>query len=126
MLFRSPKGSGQFARVTWDEAIEAVARAIERVRDTSGAESILPFCYGGSNGLMTQDATDMVFFRKLGASRLLRTVCAAPTGAANMGLYGKMPSVSYLDYPHAKLIVMWGMNPSASGIHARAFRTRSA
>jgi anaerobic selenocysteine-containing dehydrogenase len=38
-----------------------------------------------------------------------------------MGLYGKMPSVSYLDYPHARLIVMWGMNPSASGIHALPF-----
>jgi anaerobic selenocysteine-containing dehydrogenase len=121
MVRRGPKGSGQFARVSWDEAIEAVAQAIERARDKSGAESILPFCYGGSNGLMTQDATDMVFFRRLGASRLLRTVCAAPTGAANMGLYGKMPSVSYLDYPHAKLIVMWGMNPSASGIHALPF-----
>jgi anaerobic selenocysteine-containing dehydrogenase len=121
MVRTGPKGSGRFARISWDEAIEAVARAIERVRDTSGAESILPFCYGGSNGLMTQDATDMVFFRRLGASRLLRTVCAAPTGAANMGLYGKMPSVTYLDYPHAKLIVMWGMNPSASGIHALPF-----
>jgi anaerobic selenocysteine-containing dehydrogenase len=121
MARKGPKGSGQFARVTWDEAIEAIARAIERARDTSGSESILPFCYGGSNGLLTQDATDMVFFRRLGASRLLRTVCAAPTGAANMGLYGKMPSVSYLDYPHARLIVMWGMNPSASGIHALPF-----
>jgi anaerobic selenocysteine-containing dehydrogenase len=111
MARKGPKGSGQFARVTWDEAIEAIARAIERAR----------VCYGGSNGLLTQDATDMVFFRRLGASRLLRTVCAAPTGAANMGLYGKMPSVSYLDYPHARLIVMWGMNPSASGIHALPF-----
>ena len=70
---------------------------------------------------MTQDNTDAAFFRRLGASRLLRTVCAAPTGAANMGLYGKMPSVTYLDYPHARLIVMWGMNPSASGIHAIPF-----
>jgi anaerobic selenocysteine-containing dehydrogenase len=121
MVRTGPKGSGRFSRISWDEAIEAVAQAIERVRDTSGAESILPFCYGGSNGLMTQDATDMVFFRRLGTSRLLRTVCAAPTGAANMGLYGKMPSITYLDYPHAKLIVMWGMNPSASGIHALPF-----
>lgn len=121
MVRTGPKGSGSFARVPWEEAIEAVAHAIERTRAHSGAESILPFCYGGSNGLMTQDNTDAVFFRKLGASRLLRTVCAAPTGAANMGLYGKMPSVTYLDYPHARLIVMWGMNPSASGIHAIPF-----
>src|SRR5207237_956550 len=44
-------------------------------------------------------------------------LCAAPTGAANMALYGKMPSVSYQDYPEAKLIILWGVNPSASGIH---------
>ncbi len=44
-------------------------------------------------------------------------VCAAPTGAANMALYGKMPSVTYQDYPEAQLIVLWGVNPSASGIH---------
>ena len=58
-----------------------------------GAEAILPLSYGGSNGLLTQDTTDATLFRRLGASRLLRTVCAAPTGAANHGLYGKMPSV---------------------------------
>ncbi len=34
-----------------------------------------------------------------------------------MALYGKMASVTYQDYPEAKLIVLWGVNPSASGIH---------
>jgi anaerobic selenocysteine-containing dehydrogenase len=84
---------------------------------TTGAEAILPFCYGGSNGLLTQDTNDAVLFRAFGTSRLARTVCAAPTGAANLGLYGKMPGVTYADYPHARLIVLWGVNPAASGIH---------
>src|SRR5262249_2176497 len=79
--------------------------------------SILPFSYGGSNGLLTQDNLDAELWRRLGTSRLARTVCAAPTGAANMALYGKMPSVTYEDYPNAALIVLWGVNPSASGIH---------
>jgi hypothetical protein len=48
-------------------------------------------------------------------------VCAAATGAANLGLYGKMPSVTYEDYVHAKLIVLWGVNPSTSGIHLVPF-----
>ncbi|HEY4575800.1 MAG TPA: molybdopterin-dependent oxidoreductase, partial [Thermoanaerobaculia bacterium] len=51
------------------------------------------------------------------ASRLARTVCAAPTGRAATGLYGKMPGVAFTDFPHARLIVLWGVNPSASGIH---------
>src|SRR5439155_25153912 len=50
-------------------------------------------------------------------SRLARTVCAAPTGAANQALYGKMPSVVYQNYPEAQLIILWGVNPGASGIH---------
>ena len=111
------KGHGTFERVTWDEALDLVARKMREIRDAKGAEAILPFCYGGSNGLLTQDTNDAVLFRGFGTSRLARTVCAAPTGAANMGLYGKMAGVTYHDYPHAKLIVLWGVNPAASGIH---------
>ena len=86
-------------------------------RDGGGAETILPLCYGGSNGFLTQDYADAILFRRFGTSRLLRTVCAAPTGAANLGLYGKMASVSYEDYPDAKMIIVWGVNPGVSGIH---------
>jgi anaerobic selenocysteine-containing dehydrogenase len=118
MVRTGRKGSGDFSRVSWDEALEKIASEITRVRETISPEAILPFCYGGSNGLLTQDAVDMVFFRRLGASRLLRTVCAAPTGAANQALYGKMPSVVYQDYPETKLLILWGVNPGVSGIHA--------
>src|SRR5438445_560279 len=111
------KGSGQFARVSWDEALERIVGRMERAKADHGGASILPFSYGGSNGLLTQDNLDATLWRRFGTSRLQRTLCAAPTGAANMALYGKMPSVTYQDYPDATLIVLWGVNPSASGIH---------
>jgi len=114
---KGPKGQGVFTRVTWDEALDHIAQRMEQIRDTTGAEAILPFCYGGSNGLLTQDTNDAALFRGFGTSRLARTVCAAPTGAANQALYGKMPGVTYADYVHARLIVLWGVNPAASGIH---------
>ena len=121
MVRVGPKGDAAFSRITWDEAIDLVAARLREARDTWGGESILPFSYGGSNGLLTQDTTDARLFRRLGASRLARTVCAAPTGAAAQALYGKMPSVTYQDYVHAKLIVVWGANPSVSGIHLVPF-----
>ncbi len=114
---RGAKGSGLFKRVTWEDALELIVNKMEAARDSSGAETILPLCYGGSNGFLTQDYADAILFRRLGTSRLLRTVCAAPTGAANQGLYGKMSSVSYEDYPDTKMIIAWGVNPSVSGIH---------
>ena len=115
------KGEGRFKRVPWDEALALVVEKFEAAKSRHGGEAILPFSYGGSNGLLTQDNFDAQLWRRFGTSRLARTVCAAPTGAANMALYGKMPSVTYQDYPEAKLIILWGVNPSASGIHLVPF-----
>jgi anaerobic selenocysteine-containing dehydrogenase len=114
---KGPKGLAQFERTTWNEALALVAERIRETRDRWGGESILPYSYGGSNGLLTQDTSDATLFRRLGASRLARTVCAAATGAANQAMYGKMASVTYLDFREARLIVVWGANPSATGIH---------
>jgi anaerobic selenocysteine-containing dehydrogenase len=120
-----PKGSGEFGRVTWDEALDLIAGRLRRARDEHGAASVLPFYYGGSNGLLTNDLEDARFFRRFGASRLARTVCAAPTGAAAGAMYGKMPGVAYPDYEAARLVVIWGCNPSASGIHLVAHFKRA-
>lgn len=117
MVRDGEKGAGRFRRVSWDEAL---ALAVERIRETvarHGGEAILPYHYGGSNGYLTHGSVDARLFRRLGASRLLRTLCAAPAGAALGGLYGDMPGVALEDYEHARLIVLWGVNPSATGIH---------
>lgn len=115
------KGEGRFERISWNEALGLAAERMREARDRWGGESILPFFYGGSNGLLTQETTDFRFFYRLGASRLARTVCAAATGRAAIGLYGKMAGVALPDFRHSKLIVLWGVNPSASGIHLVPF-----
>ncbi|HEX4439223.1 MAG TPA: molybdopterin-dependent oxidoreductase [Thermoanaerobaculia bacterium] len=111
------KGEGRFRDATWDEALGLVAARLLETRARSGGEAILPVSYGGSNGYVSQDTTDARLFYRLGASRLARTVCAAPTARAASGLYGKMTGVAPQDYVHANLIVLWGVNPSVSSIH---------
>ncbi len=120
LVRRGAKGTGDpadFERLSWDDALELLARRLRETRDRHGGEAILPLSYGGSNGYLTQDTTDARLFRRLGASRLARTVCAAPSTSAAAGLYGKMPGVALTDFVHSRLIVVWGANPSASGIH---------
>lgn len=117
-LIRSgPKGSGAFRQASWDEALEHVGARMAEIRERAGGEAILPYHYGGSNGWLTEGALATRLFRRLGASVLERTFCAAATTAAVRGLYGAMPGVALEDYAHAKLIVLWGVNPSATGIH---------
>jgi anaerobic selenocysteine-containing dehydrogenase len=114
---QGPKGHARFERVSWNHALDLIATRIQDAKARWGGESILPYSYGGSNGLLTQDTSDATLFRRLGTSRLARTVCAAATGAANLALYGKMPSITYQDFPEARFILLWGVNPSSSGIH---------
>jgi anaerobic selenocysteine-containing dehydrogenase len=114
---KGAKGGGEFARVSWDEALDEIAQRMDAARRESGGESILPYYYGGSNGLLTMGAADTWLFRSLGTSRLATTVCAAPTGAAAKALYGKMASVDLADFGAARFILIWGANPRDSNIH---------
>src|SRR5438552_3629327 len=111
------KGDGRFRRVSWDEALDQIAGRMKALSERGQGERILPFYYGGSNGYLSQEATDARLFSRLQASRLARTVCAAPSGAAAQGLYGRMPGIAIQDYVHAKRIVLGGVNPSVSGSH---------
>ncbi len=117
LLRSGPKSEGKFHPVDWKTALDAVEHGLREAVRVHGHESVLPYCYGGSNGFLTQDALDLRFFRRLGSSQILRTFCAAPTGRAATGLYGRMAGVALEDYVHARCIVLWGVNPNASGIH---------
>jgi len=112
-----PKGQAQFERISWDEAISTIVERFHDIIARWGAEAILPYHYDGSNGLLSHDFLDAYLFAKLGASRLARTLCAAPATAVATGMYGKMPGVAFQDYPLAQAIVVWGANPKYSNIH---------
>ncbi|RMF65622.1 MAG: molybdopterin oxidoreductase family protein, partial [Calditrichaeota bacterium] len=111
------KGKGEFERISWETAAEIICERFRRIKQEWGGEAILPFSYGGSNAMLGQDTVDRAFFARLGASRLARVVCAAPTTEAALGMYGKMPGTAFEDYQHAKFILIWGANPKASNIH---------
>jgi anaerobic selenocysteine-containing dehydrogenase len=117
-LWRSgPKGSGRWSPISWDDALDRIAGRIAEIRARTGGEAILPYHYGGSNGWLTEGALASRLFHRLGASNLARTLCATATTAAVRGLYGVMPGAALEDYVHSRLIVLWGVNPSATGIH---------
>jgi anaerobic selenocysteine-containing dehydrogenase len=112
------KGSGEFAPASWEEALSEITSQLCAVRDRWGGEAILPLSYGGSNGWLSDGTADACLFLGLGAANLLRTVCAAPSGRAQEGLFGgKFPGVALEDFLEAKAIVLWGVNPAATGVH---------
>jgi anaerobic selenocysteine-containing dehydrogenase len=120
LVRKGAKGRADFERVSWDEALDLIVAKLTSARETFGAESVLPFYRGGSNGLLTCHYEDARFFRRFGASRLGR--CAIDGAVA---VYGSMGGVAYDDYEAARLIVVWGCNPSSTSVHLLAHITRA-
>ena len=111
-----PKGEARFEPITWDEALEEVARRFTEIISQHGAEAILPYSYGGNLGKIGFNIGHR-FFHALGATRLDRTIC---TGSANAGL--RMTGGPGLCSPieavtRSKLILIWGQNTVATHIH---------
>ncbi len=119
------KGEGRFEPVSWDRALDRVAGRYRQIARDHGPDALLPVCYGGSNGLLTQDAADALFLRRFGAAQAERTLCAAPSGAAQEALYGRMAGFAMPDLVHSRLIVLWGVNPHATSIHTVPFIERA-
>jgi len=118
---KDSKGEARFERIDWDSALGTITERFREIRNTEGGEAILPYNYGGSNGFLSDDLVDSAYFARLEASRLGKTICAAPTSEVAKGMYGKMAGVGFPDYPEAELILIWGANPRASNIHLVPF-----
>ena len=115
------KGEGRFARVSWDEALGTIAARLAVIAEEHGPESILPYSYAGTMGLLNGSGMDRRFFHRLGASRLDRTICSSTGGAAlsaSLGLrYGTEPE----QFRNSKLIIAWGANIHGTNVHLWPF-----
>ena len=110
-----------FERVSWDEALSAIAVRLQQISDEHGPESILPYSYGGTIAVLGYGSMDRRFFHRLGASRLDRTICAEAGAQAWNSVYGKKLGTPTEDFRLAKLILAWGANIHGNNVHLWPF-----
>src|SRR3984957_11295520 len=56
------KGEGRFTRISWDEALDTIAQRLAQTANEFGSESILPYSYAGTMGLLNGSGMDRRFF----------------------------------------------------------------
>ncbi|MET0334398.1 MAG: molybdopterin oxidoreductase family protein [Rhizobacter sp.] len=119
-----PKGSGQFVRVSWDEALGDIAQRLKTIA-ARDPQAILPYSYAGTMGLLQGESMDRRFFHKLGASLLDRTICSSAGGDALAATYGGKVGMHLEHYADSKLILIWGSNSIASNLHFWTFAQKA-
>jgi anaerobic selenocysteine-containing dehydrogenase len=101
-----PKGSGQWERISWDDALNVIAERMLYYRDRYGAESIvLGYGTGREN-----EAVIYRFANLLGSPNVLTAghFCYGPRIATSILTCGTNPIVDYANGP--KCIMVWGNN----------------
>jgi anaerobic selenocysteine-containing dehydrogenase len=115
------KGEGRFQRISWDEALDEIAARLNGISAEFGPESILPYSYAGTVGILNYAGMDRRFFHRLGASRLDRTICSTAGMAGMNDATGHRYAVEPEQFRHAKLIIAWGANILGTNVHLWPF-----
>ena len=110
------RGEGKFERISWDEALDAVASEYVRVKDTYGPMSVLLILMAGDVACLHGPFAAMRLFAMAGGySGAWGTVSFHGGIFASVYAYGTVYcSNSRDDLPNSNLIIMWGWNPSVS------------
>lgn len=113
-----PRGSGEFRRASWAEALDLIHARVSHSVAQRGAQSVMPLNYAGPHGILSGDSMSLRFFNKLGATQLYRgAMCGAVRREAWVGTYGAVPGIGPEVAAGAQLNVVWGNNATVTNLH---------
>jgi len=115
------KGEGKFERISWEQALKEVTEKVKTSVAEHGGESVLPFGYMGTEGIIQGSAMSKRFFSKLGASNLSETICGSTAVTGSMLTNGQDTGVLPEDIVYSCLIILWGTNTKKSNVHLWPF-----
>jgi anaerobic selenocysteine-containing dehydrogenase len=112
-----PKGSRQFARISWDEAIAEITARWKEIIAKNGSQAIMPYSYLGNEGLVQGLTAGDAFFNRLGSTVNEKTFCASGSSTAWLLTVGPTGGVDPESFVHSRYIVLWACNSISTNLH---------
>ena len=111
------KGEGQFATITWDEALEEITARWKAIIAESGPLALLGYAYSAHQGQLNRGLVNGLF-HALGTSRLQAgTVCDTCCETAWDLTVGPVGGADPESIVHSDLIISWGADLVATNVH---------
>ena len=110
------KGSNNFKRISWENALNIVCEKFLEINKNYGSEAIWPYFYAGTMGLLQRDGINR-FRHEFNFSDQYSTICNTLPQAGWMAGVGSLMGPDPREVKHSKIIVMWGGNPASTQVN---------
>jgi len=118
------KGSGQFAPVAWDDALDIVADAFTRAEQKRGSEAVWPYLYAGTMGYVMRDGIHRLRHAKK-YSGFFSTICVNPAFTGFIAGTGKLAGADPREMAKSDLVVIWGTNAADTQVNVMTHAMRA-
>jgi anaerobic selenocysteine-containing dehydrogenase len=118
------KGSGQFAPIGWDEALDIVAEKFIRAEQAHGSEAVWPYLYAGTMGFVMRDGIHRLRHAKK-YSGFFSTICVNPAWTGFIAGTGKLAGADPREMAKSNLVVIWGTNAANTQVNVITHATRA-
>jgi anaerobic selenocysteine-containing dehydrogenase len=118
------KGGGEFAPISWDDALDLVAEKFLRAEATHGSEAVWPYFYAGTMGYVMRDGIQRLRHAKK-YSGFFSTICVNPAWTGFIAGTGKLAGADPREMAVSDLVVIWGTNAVNTQVNVMTHATRA-
>ena len=121
---KGAKGSGEFERICWDAALDLIAEKFIQAEQRHGAESVWPYYYAGTMGLVMRDGINRLRHVKK-YSGFHSTICVNPAYAGFAAGVGRIAGVDPREMAKSDLVIIWGTNAVNTQVNVMTHAVRA-
>jgi anaerobic selenocysteine-containing dehydrogenase len=124
MRRKGPKGSGEWQRISWDDALDLVAEAFLKAEQNQGPETVWPYFYAGTMGNVQRDGIQRLRHAKRYSGQF-DTICTNPAWTGFIAGTGRLAGSDPREMASSDLIVIWGTNAVSTQVNVMTHATRA-
>ncbi len=121
---KGAKGSNAFEPLAWDDALDIVAEQFLKAEARYGAETVWPYFFAGTMGLVMRDGINRLRHAKK-YSGFFTTICVNPAWTGFIAGTGRLAGPDPREMAKSDLVVIWGTNPVSTQVNVMTHATRA-
>ena len=121
---KGEKGSGEWQAIGWEDALDEIAEAFLKAEARLGSETVWPYYYAGTMGLVQRDGINRLRHEKR-YSGFYGTICTNMAWTGWKAGAGRLAGADPREMAKSDCVILWGTNAVATQVNVMTHAIRA-